>query len=193
MTPVLSTRYSTHTGLGLFDCGRYVKSDGAGFRVGHETARAEHLTQFDRRDASCQALRSRRRSRSTTLDPGDDVFATDDISPGFFRFPNLVALGVTRTVFDLPRPCGNLIVPRTAGLLYADRRRATLLTQRFSSNFAKAISLTFVIAVSRVYLRPGSIFSEARRDTSFRASSFCAPEVLTDLRPPSMMSRISQM
>src|SRR6185503_434019 len=68
---------------------------------------------------------------------------------------------MTRTFLDLPRPWGRTIVPRTSWSALRGSTPSQTVNSTVSSNLANAISLSFVTASSRLYLRPTSIFSAA--------------------------------
>ena len=101
-------------GLDLLDRLRDVRRDGAGLRVRHQAARAEHLAEAAHARASCRASRrprrspssrrgSSRRSRRRRRDRRRRPCASFCLS----------APAIASTFLLLPRPCGSTTVPRT--------------------------------------------------------------------------------
>ena len=94
---------------GLGDVGR----DGAGLRVRHQAARAEHLAE-----PADRAHHVRRRDDRVEIHPAaenllDEFLAADFVGAGLLRLALLLAPAITSTRFDLPSPCGSTTVPRT--------------------------------------------------------------------------------
>src|SRR5215212_1716706 len=89
-------------GLRLADGRRHVEGDGAGLRVGHQAAGAEHLTELTdeahhvgRRDDGVEV-------EPAALDAGDYVFTADHIGPGLFGLLDLLALRDDEHAHRLP-------------------------------------------------------------------------------------------
>ena len=93
MIPVLSTRNSTLPALiSLIACATFGR-DGAGLRVRHQAARAEHLAE-----APDAAHHVGRRDDRVEVHPAaedllDDLVAADEVGAGFLRFLLLVGAG----------------------------------------------------------------------------------------------------
>src|SRR5687767_10329802 len=104
---------------------------------------------------------------------------------------SLSPCAITSTVFDLPMPCGSTSVPRTNWSALRGSTPSQTVNSTVSSNFAKAISLTFATPDSRSYLRPSSTFSSAARYFFPCFFIFCS-EVQTGCFaiPPSQCSRL---
>ena len=102
--PVLSTRNSTLPALISLTALRDVGRHGAGLRVRHQAARAEHLAELADRAHHVGRRHDRVEVHPAALDLLDELFAADDVGARLLRFLLLVAAGDRQHALGLAEP-----------------------------------------------------------------------------------------